>query len=80
MDHAFFELLSDLARRAIRDALAAGLTTESKDPDGFDPVTEADRAAERVMRARRSSIVSPIMASGARNMAWSAPRRECGGA
>ena len=51
MDHAFFELLSDLARRAIRDALAAGLTTESKDPDGFDPVTEADRAAERVMRA-----------------------------
>ena len=51
MDHAFFELLSDLARRAISDALAAGLTTESKDPDGFDPVTEADRAAERVMRA-----------------------------
>ena len=51
MDHAFFELLSDLARRAIRDALATGLTTESKDPDGFDPVTEADRAAERVMRA-----------------------------
>ncbi len=51
MDHAFFEQLSDLARRAIAEALASGLTPESKDPDGYDPVTEADRAAERAMRA-----------------------------
>ncbi|MCY7271730.1 MAG: histidinol phosphate phosphatase [Sphingomonas bacterium] len=51
MDHAFFEQLSQLARQAIADALAAGLTAESKDPAGFDPVTEADRAAERAMRS-----------------------------
>ncbi|MCY7280479.1 MAG: histidinol phosphate phosphatase [Sphingomonas bacterium] len=50
MDIAFFEELSMLARRAIGAALAAGLTAESKDPDEFDPVTEADRAAERAMR------------------------------
>ncbi len=51
MDQAFFEQLSDLARHAIREALAGGLVAESKGSDGFDPVTEADRAAERVMRA-----------------------------
>ena len=51
MDQGFFETLSDLARHAIRAAMAGGLIAESKDPDGFDPVTEADRAAERVMRA-----------------------------
>jgi len=51
MDHAFFHYLSDLARRAIRDALDAGLTAQSKDLDQFDPVTEADRAAEQAMRA-----------------------------
>ena len=51
MDHAFFHSLSDLARLAVRGALEAGLGTESKDPDRFDPVTEADRAAERAMRA-----------------------------
>lgn len=50
MDYEFFLALSDLARRAIRDTLAAGLTAESKDHRQFDPVTEADRAAELAMR------------------------------
>lgn len=51
MDRAFFDELSSLARQAIRDALDSGLTVESKDRHHFDPVTEADRAAERAMRA-----------------------------
>ena len=50
IDHAFFVELSTVARAAIAEALAAGLNPESKDPNGFDPVTEADRAAERAMR------------------------------
>ena len=50
MDHEFFLELSSLARRAIRDALEAGLTAKSKDIDQFDPVTEADREAEIAMR------------------------------
>lgn len=50
MDYEFFLELSDLARRAIRDALEAGLTAESKELGVFDPVTEADRAAELAMR------------------------------
>ena len=50
IDHAFFIELSTVARAAIAEALAAGLIPESKDPAGFDPVTEADRAAERAMR------------------------------
>lgn len=50
MDYEFFLELSDLARRAIRDALEAGLTAESKELGVFDPVTEADRAAEMAMR------------------------------
>jgi len=49
-DHAFFLSLSAAARTAIDRALAAGLSVETKDPTGFDPVTEADRAAERAMR------------------------------
>lgn len=51
MDRAFFDILSDLARQAIRDALDAGLTVQSKDRHHYDPVTEADRAAEQAMRA-----------------------------
>ncbi len=50
MDHEFFLALSDLARRAVRDALEAGLTAKSKNIDQFDPVTEADRLAELAMR------------------------------
>ncbi|MCM8558042.1 inositol monophosphatase family protein [Sphingomicrobium sediminis] len=49
MDAAFFEKLGDAARRAI--AGVADLTPDNKEKvAGFDPVTEADRAAERVMR------------------------------
>jgi myo-inositol-1(or 4)-monophosphatase len=51
IDHAFFDELSRVARAAIFEALAAGLQPESKDPDGYDPVTEADRAAERALRS-----------------------------
>ncbi|MCJ8191120.1 inositol monophosphatase family protein [Sphingomicrobium aestuariivivum] len=48
MDRAFFDLLRDRARRAI--AGVADLTPDNKLDEGFDPVTEADRAAERALR------------------------------
>ena len=48
MDRAFFDELGRLARRAI--AAVADLTPDNKLDGGFDPVTEADRAAERAMR------------------------------
>ena len=51
MDHKFFGALSDLARAAVQDAMAKGLNPESKVPDGYDPVTDADRSAEHAMRA-----------------------------
>lgn len=51
MDRAFFDRLSDAARAAIGDALFTGLREEDKGGSGYDPVTEADRAAERAMRA-----------------------------
>ncbi|MEM9241541.1 MAG: inositol monophosphatase family protein [Pseudomonadota bacterium] len=45
-------LLADAARRAILPCFrSAGLLAENKETDAFDPVTEADRAAERAMRA-----------------------------
>ena len=45
-------LLADAARRAILPYFrSAGLLAENKEPHAFDPVTEADRAAERAMRA-----------------------------
>ncbi|MDQ3074757.1 MAG: histidinol-phosphatase [Pseudomonadota bacterium] len=51
MDRAFFNHLSSVARAAIATELAAGLHAENKAGEGFDPVTEADRAAERALRA-----------------------------
>lgn len=51
MDRAFFDRLSTLARDAIAAELACGLTADNKVSGGFDPVTEADRAAERALRA-----------------------------
>lgn len=51
MDRAFFAHLSTVARAAIAAEMAAGLRADNKDPAGFDPVTEADRAAERALRA-----------------------------
>lgn len=44
--------LADAARRSILPYFRAdGLTADTKEPHRFDPVTEADRAAERAMRA-----------------------------
>jgi len=51
MDHAFFAHLSQVARSAIAAELARGLVADNKAGSGFDPVTEADRAAERALRA-----------------------------
>ncbi|MEM9524313.1 MAG: inositol monophosphatase family protein [Pseudomonadota bacterium] len=43
---------ADAARRAILPYFrSAALPTHNKKPTGFDPVTEADRAGERAMRA-----------------------------
>lgn len=50
MDRAFFTRLSSVARAAIAVEMAAGLSAENKDHAGYDPVTEADRAAERALR------------------------------
>ena len=51
MDRAFFAELSAVARAAIAAEISSGLGCESKAVDGYDPVTEADRAAERALRA-----------------------------
>ena len=50
MDRAFFASLSTVARAAIAAEMAAGLSADNKDSAGYDPVTEADRAAERALR------------------------------
>ena len=50
MDHGFFDMLGDSARAAISGV--TDLATENKAAGGaFDPVTEADKAAERALRA-----------------------------
>lgn len=51
MDRSFFAELSAIARAAIAEQLEHGLIADNKLSDGFDPVTEADRAAERGLRA-----------------------------
>jgi myo-inositol-1(or 4)-monophosphatase len=51
MDRAFFDHLSVVARTAIGAELGCGLVADNKASSGYDPVTEADRAAERVLRA-----------------------------
>jgi len=56
MDRAFFALLSKVAREAIDDAIAGGLKAENKEVGGYDPVTEADRAAERFLRRKIEEI------------------------
>ncbi|MBL4810780.1 MAG: inositol monophosphatase family protein [Rhodobacteraceae bacterium] len=43
--------LADAARVETLRHFRAGIATDNKDDSGYDPVTEADRAAERVMRA-----------------------------
>ena len=51
MDRLFFAELSNVARTAIAAELKQGLACDNKAASGFDPVTEADRAAERALRA-----------------------------
>ena len=55
MDRDFFASLSGCARAAIAAAMADGLAVTDKAGDGadgnFDPVTEADRRAERALRS-----------------------------
>jgi myo-inositol-1(or 4)-monophosphatase len=50
MDRAFFASLSKVARAAISAELKVGLSAENKEAGGYDPVTEADRSAERALR------------------------------
>ena len=50
MDRAFFASLSTAARAAIAAEIKAGLSADNKDLAAYDPVTEADRAAERALR------------------------------
>ena len=50
MDRAFFASLSTVARAAIATEMKVGLRADNKEVGGYDPVTEADRAAERKMR------------------------------
>lgn len=51
MDRSFFAELSAVARAAIAVEMDRGLVADNKARGGFDPVTEADRAAERALRA-----------------------------
>ncbi len=48
---AFADALADAARAAILPHFRSGGACENKSADGFDPVTEADRASEAAMRA-----------------------------
>lgn len=43
--------MADAARVETLAHFRTGIASDNKDVDGFDPVTEADRAAERAMRA-----------------------------
>ena len=43
--------MADAARAVILPLFRSGLVSDNKDASGFDPVTEADRAAEQAMRA-----------------------------
>lgn len=43
--------MADAARAAILPLFRTGLVSDNKDAAGFDPVTQADRAAETAMRA-----------------------------
>ena len=42
--------MADAARAAILPLFRTGLASDNKDATGFDPVTQADRAAELAMR------------------------------
>ena len=50
-DFAFLHVLADLAAENVMPLFRAPITIENKLDQGFDPVTDADRQAEIVMRA-----------------------------
>lgn len=52
---AFFFELAALARQSILPFFRQNLTIDNKDPQFFDPVTEADRAAEQALAAAIST-------------------------
>ena len=49
-DFAFLNALADVAGTVVLPLFRAPIVVENKEQDGFDPVTEADREAERHMR------------------------------
>ena len=49
-DFAFLNALADVAGDVVLPLFRAPIAVENKEADGFDPVTEADREAERHMR------------------------------
>jgi myo-inositol-1(or 4)-monophosphatase len=51
VNREFLQHLSVTAREAIAAELSRGLVADNKASDGYDPVTGADRAAERALRA-----------------------------
>lgn len=50
-DRAFFDLLADAAKAETLPRFRAGAHVVNKEREGFDPVTEGDRAAEAAIRA-----------------------------
>lgn len=51
-DRAFFDSLADAARQETLPRFRAGTAVQNKLSSGFDPVTEADQAAELAIRKR----------------------------
>lgn len=49
-DFAFLNELADLAGKTVMPLFRAPIAIENKEKDGFDPVTDADKDAERHMR------------------------------
>lgn len=50
-DRAFFDLLADAAKAETLPRFRVGAHVVNKEEEGFDPVTEGDRAAEAAIRA-----------------------------
>src|SRR5207247_10617383 len=48
---AFLDVLADAAAAAIMPHFRTRMAVETKRPDGFDPLTAADRAGEAAMRS-----------------------------
>lgn len=51
-DLSFFDELAEVAALQTLARFRQGIRVENKKSDGFDPVTEADKAAERAIRAK----------------------------